>query len=156
MKKFFSKKWVRITLLILVLIFIGIQFVPVEKTNPPITQNVKWDSNKTKDLFYRACADCHTNETKWPWYSSVAPVSWLVTKDVKDGRKHLNLSEEEDVVADEMVEEIKSGNMPYAPYLITHSEARLTDQEKNDLLNGLIKTFGLDDESLGEEKSEEH
>jgi hypothetical protein len=73
--------------------FITIQFVPVERTNPPVVSEPKWDSPQTRALAERACFDCHSNETKWPWYSQVAPVSWLITDDVYEGRAALNFSE---------------------------------------------------------------
>jgi mono/diheme cytochrome c family protein len=74
-------------------VFIVIQFVPVEQTNPPVVSEPKWDSPQTKELVQRACYDCHSNETKWPWYSQVAPVSWLVADHVNEGRSKLNFSE---------------------------------------------------------------
>ncbi|MBI2419109.1 MAG: heme-binding domain-containing protein, partial [Ignavibacteriales bacterium] len=76
MKNFFAKKWVRISIITLLVIFAGIQFVPVTRENPPVTVQVKWDSNRTKELFTRGCMDCHSNETKWPWYTNVAHASW--------------------------------------------------------------------------------
>ena len=60
-----------------------IQFVPYgrDHTNPPVIAEPAWDSPQTRALFFRACADCHSNETKWPWYSTIAPASWLITRD---------------------------------------------------------------------------
>ena len=77
------------------IIFVGIQFVPYghDHTNPPVTQGPKWDSPETEKLMRGACMDCHSDETVWPWYSNVAPVSWLVQKDVVQGRAYLNVSE---------------------------------------------------------------
>ena len=73
--------------------FIAIQFIPVNRTNPPVAQEPNWDSPQTRALAERACFDCHSNETKWPWYSKVAPVSWIVADHVHEGRAALNLSE---------------------------------------------------------------
>lgn len=73
--------------------FVVVQFIPVDRTNPPVVQEPNWDSPQTRALAERACFDCHSNETKWPWYSKVAPVSWLVAHDVEEGRAALNLSE---------------------------------------------------------------
>lgn len=73
--------------------FIAIQFVPVDKSNPPVVSEPKWNSPQTQMLAERACYDCHSNQTKWPWYSSVAPVSWLVSRHVQEGRAELNFSE---------------------------------------------------------------
>jgi heme-binding protein len=87
-----------------------------------------------------ACMDCHSNETTWPWYSNVAPVSWLVQKDVDDGRRELNLSTTDPEVG-EMVETIQEGSMPPLQYKPTHPASRLSDQEKQDLIGGLQATF---------------
>ncbi len=76
-----------------VLGFIAIQFVPVDKSNPPVVSEPKWDSPQTQALAERACYDCHSNQTKWPWYSNVAPVSWLLARHVQEGRDKLNFSE---------------------------------------------------------------
>jgi len=73
--------------------FIAIQFVPVDKSNPPVVNEPRWDSPQTKMLVERACYDCHSNQTKWPWYANVAPASWLVAHDVQEGRVALNFSE---------------------------------------------------------------
>lgn len=78
---------------LIVLALIVIQFVPVDKSNPPVVNEPKWDSPQTQMLAERACYDCHSNQTKWPWYSNVAPVSWLVSRHVQEGRAELNFSE---------------------------------------------------------------
>ena len=67
-----------------------IQLVPVQRTNPPVVREPNWDSVQTRDLMARACLDCHSNETNWPWYAYVAPVSWLVAHDVQEGRATVN------------------------------------------------------------------
>ncbi len=79
-------------LIILIVILVAIQFIPVDKTNPPVTAELD-AAMEIISVFKRSCYDCHSNETVWPWYSSIAPVSWLVTADVKEARKHLNFSE---------------------------------------------------------------
>ncbi|MBI5081140.1 MAG: heme-binding domain-containing protein [Chloroflexi bacterium] len=73
-------KVLMISAVLLVAVVIGMQLVPVWllKTNPPVTAEPKWDSEQTRALAKRACFDCHSNETVWPWYSNVAPVSWLI------------------------------------------------------------------------------
>jgi hypothetical protein len=75
------------------LVFIAMQFVPLDQINPPVVQEPNWDSLQTRALAERACFDCHSNQTQWPWYSKVAPVSWLVTEHVIEGRAKLNFSE---------------------------------------------------------------
>jgi hypothetical protein len=77
---------------VLLLLFMGIQFISVKRTNPPVTTQLKWDFPQTEALARRACMDCHSNETRWPWYTYVAPASWLTYYDVQRGRSELNLS----------------------------------------------------------------
>ena len=86
-------KILKYSLLIIFILLIVIQFIPVDRTNPPAVREPKWDSPQTRAFAVRACFDCHSNETKWPAYSYVAPISWLVADDVKDGRKHFNMSD---------------------------------------------------------------
>ncbi len=128
--------------------FIAIQLVPVQETNPPVVSEPKWDSPQTKELAQRACYDCHSNQTKWPWYSQVAPMSWLVADHVNEGRQKLNFSEwqvnqgGEGPEPDEIVEKVEEGEMPIKSYLLMHPEARLTDTEMATLVGGLKATFG--------------
>ncbi len=133
-------KWASISVVVLMLV---IQLVPYgrDHSNPP-AQPIAWDSARTETLMRGACMDCHSNETEWPWYSNVAPVSWLVQKDVDDGRADLNLSTGEADV-DEMVETIRDGSMPPWVYKPTHSGARLSDQQRQELIRGIQATFGV-------------
>jgi mono/diheme cytochrome c family protein len=126
-----------------VVVLVAIQFVPYgrDHSNPAGGRQIAWDSPRTEQLMTDACMDCHSNLTKWPWYSNVAPISWLVQKDVEDGREALNLSTGE-VEVDEMIEAIREGSMPPWQYKPTHPGARLSDQEKQDLIRGLEATFG--------------
>lgn len=127
-------------------IFLVLQLVPAEGvgTNPPVTAEPEWDSPATRELFERSCADCHSNRTRWPWYSRVAPVSWLVASDVRAGRKHLNVSEWDRPQrhADEAAEEVREGKMPLRGYLAVHPAARLDEAERARLVAGLAATFG--------------
>ncbi len=130
-----------------VLGFLLIQFLPYgqDRTNPPVISEPKWNAPKTRELFMRACGDCHSNETKWPWYSRIAPVSWLVAYDVAEGREHLNVSmwgHQKKNEGDEAAEELREGEMPPLPYLLLHPEARLDEKERSALIDGLVKTFG--------------
>jgi mono/diheme cytochrome c family protein len=124
-----------------------IQFIPFghNHTNPPSTKEPAWDSPATRELVRRACFDCHSNETKWLWYSSVAPVSWLTQSDVTNGRSHLNFTEWDKPQrhAKDIAEEVKSGDMPPWFYLPMHSDAKLTDAEKAALIEGVAKSVGL-------------
>lgn len=131
----------------LIVVLVGIQFVPYGKnhTNPPVVSEPKWDSPKTKELFTKACANCHSNETVYPWYSDIAPISWLITSDIDEGREHFNVSmwgAQKKNKGDEAAEEVEGGDMPPWFYLPTHPEARLTDAQTKELIDGLEKTFG--------------
>jgi len=117
-------------------------------TNPPISGEPTWDSPRTKELFNRACADCHSNETKYPWYSNIAPTSWLVAHDINEGREKFNVSMwgvQKKNKGSDAADEVKEGEMPILPYLIAHPEARLSDTEKQELIRGLEKTFGKEE-----------
>lgn len=139
----------RKTLLLLVAVVIGgfllIQLVPYGRnhTNPPVIQEPAWDSPQTRALFMRACADCHSNNTVWPWYSNIAPVSWLVYRDTMEGRQKFNVSEwNRPQEGEEAAETVIKGEMPPLIYLPTHPEARLSAAEKEQLIRGLQATFG--------------
>lgn len=129
---------------------VAIQFIPYGKdhTNPPVVSEPQWDSPRTKELFTRACADCHSNETKYPWYSNIAPVSWLVAHDIEEGREKFNVSmlgvQKKNKVKD-AADEVKEGEMPMWFYTIPHPEAKLNSNEKQELISGLEKTFGKEE-----------
>lgn len=190
---------------VLIVVFVAIQLIPVNRVNPPVTSTIKWDSPQTEALAKRACMDCHSNETVWPWYSYVAPASWLIYYDVQRGRRQLNLdslaagigesrggnnAQSNDLayrlgqylaeggqqrgpggegdfprqgggnangqgfqppagefrggfnIADRLAEQIQQNRMPPANYLLIHANAKLTDAEKQQLIQGLQKTFG--------------
>lgn len=136
-------------LFVIVSLLLVLQVVPYgrEHPNPPVVGEVTWDSLETKALFARACADCHSHETKWPWYSNIAPISWLVTHDVFEGREHFNISTwgiQAHNEGHEAAEEVKHGKMPLSIYLPLHPEAQLTEVEKEQLVAGLKATFGAD------------
>ena len=123
-----------------------IQLIPFGRThtNPPTTQEPAWNSTGTRELFRRACFDCHSNETKWPWYSHVAPVSWLLQRDVNGGRRHLNFSEWSGPQrhAKDVAGQVRQGDMPPWFYLPLHADAKLTELEKQALIDGAEKTLG--------------
>jgi cytochrome c551/c552 len=137
------RKFLRGAGIALPVLLVGIQLVPVTKTNPPVTQAITWDSEQTQKLAQRACMDCHSNETVWPWYSNVAPVSWLLSSHVRNGRQNLNFSEwtynaeDKAKLAKKVEREISGGGMPDPSYLPMHTEAKLTDVEKQQLIDGL-------------------
>ena len=124
------------------------QLVPYGRahTNPPVASEPAWDSDGTRAVFYRACRDCHTNETIWPWYSHVAPASWLVQHDVDEGRSHLNVSEwrEQKQHGDEAAEMVQTGEMPPWFYSPLHASSRLSPEELERFIAGLEATFGTE------------
>jgi hypothetical protein len=128
---------------IALIVFGVIQFVPVSRTNPPVVSEPAWDSSQTRTLVENACFACHSNETQWPWYSKIAPVSWLTAHDVDAGRRVLNFSEwgSQPMETGEIFEVIDEGEMPPRYYVVMHSEAKLSDQEKAQLIEGLRATL---------------
>ena len=126
---------------------LAIQLVPYGRNhaNPPVVREPAWDSPTTRDLAKKACFDCHSNETTWPWYSKIAPLSWLVYRDVVEGRKELNFSDWRDgsrksEQSAEIVKEVLEGEMPPLQYYIAHPEAKLDDRSKKQLIDGLLAT----------------
>jgi hypothetical protein len=126
------RRWILAVLIALVVF----QFIPVDRTNPPVT-DPKTAPPDVQAVLQRSCYDCHSNRTVWPWYAHVAPVSWLVAHDVHEGRSHLNFSAWRDMEAEhrehiwnEMREQIDQGEMPLTTYLWVHRDARLSDDDK--------------------------
>jgi hypothetical protein len=112
------------------------QLVPVSRTNPPVEAEIVAEP-EVQTLLRRACYDCHSHATVWPWYAGVAPVSWLVAHDVDHAREELNFSRFTSYDATrrrkklgEIAEEVGEGEMPLWYYLLVHPEARLTDDER--------------------------
>lgn len=139
-------------------LFVIIQLIPYGRnhTNPSSRVEPQWDSAETRALAKRACFDCHSNETNWPWYSNVAPISWLVQNDVNEGRSKLNFSEWDrpQKEADEAAEQIQKGEMPLWFYLPLHASARLSAAEKQMLIRGLQATIGDNERNAGEKNEE--
>lgn len=134
----------KVILIILFSILIGIQFIPVERDNPPVTQEIEVPA-EVMAIFKEKCWDCHSNETVWPWYSSFAPGSLLVAYDVHEGREELNFSEWDKYDTkkqlhkiEETFEEVEEGKMPIKGYLAVHSEAAITPDELT-----IIKAWAL-------------
>lgn len=130
----------------LVGLFAVAQAVPYGRghSNPPVTKEPAWDSPQTRALAARACFDCHSNLTTWPWYSNVAPESWLIQRDVDAGRSTFNLSEwgqPQDVSVGDIVDAVNGGGMPPWYYKLLHSKSKLSKAEKQQLVAGLTKTF---------------
>ena len=105
----------------------------------------KWDSPQTLELAKRACFDCHSNETVWPWYSNIAPVSWLIQHDVDEGRTRLDFSEwsRPQREARNAARQIQRGAMPLSSYLMMHPSAKLSSDEAQALIRGLNASLTL-------------
>ena len=144
--------WIKRGLVVAAVLAIAIQFVPYgrDHSNPPVVAEPEWDSPQTHEFAVSACFDCHSNETEWPWYTNIAPVSWLTQRDVEQGRDELNFSEWNlDQEGDDAAETVRDGSMPPWQYTLIHPEARLSDEQLEALEAGLVATFG-DDRSQGE------
>lgn len=138
-------KRVLTVLMIALGLLVLIQLVPYGRNhaNPPVQQEPAWNLAETRMLTQRACFDCHSNETKWPWYSTVAPSSWLVQKDVNEGRRALNFSEwgRPQKEANEAATTVAKGEMPPRSYVAVHPEARLEQSQREALIRGLRATI---------------
>ena len=144
-------------LIALGIILIGIQFIPVDRKNPPVTMDINAPEN-IASILRASCYDCHSNETNWPWYSHIAPVSFLVAGDVKDARKNLNFSEwdkyssnKQSELLEEMIEEIEKEEMPLTSYTFTHPNAKL-DPYRINLLKDWVNPGSSKEKSLRYEK----
>lgn len=143
---------------VLAFAFVAIQFVPVEAMENPPSQPPLEEPPEVVEILKRACYDCHSNETKWPWYSRIAPMSWLVAYDVVEGRSGLNFSEWPDQDDDDRqfnresaLESIVDGDMPPWFYLPMHPEAVLSDKDMAVLTAWAEEKAEVDDEEEDEE-----
>jgi hypothetical protein len=147
-------------LLVLTVIIIGIQFIPVERSNPPVTGKIDAPSN-VLSILKTSCFDCHSNETIWPWYSYIAPVSFLVSADVNNARKRVNFSEW-DKYDDEkrakklnaIIEDVEEGEMPLSKYTLIHPDAKM-DQVKIKILKDWVNTDNTKNNLLRYKKEDE-
>jgi hypothetical protein len=129
-------KWIALAGIVVVVALIAIQFIPVETTNPPVESDIP-TSPAVKAVLRRACYDCHSNETVWPWYSRAAPISWLLARDVQEGRAELNFSTWNQYSTQQQVKKLKEswkevseGEMPPWFYLPVHRDARLSAEDQ--------------------------
>lgn len=147
MKVLRGRSWLRGALGVLVA-FLAIQLMPYgyARTNPPVVQEPAWDSPNTRLLAKQACFDCHSNESEWPIYARVAPASWLVQRDIAEGRAVLNFSEwqRRQEEAEEAAEKVVEGEMPLPAYRLMHGHARLSEAQRTELARGLERTIGSD------------
>lgn len=148
------KKKIIIALLIIIVV---IQFIRVDKTNPPVDASQDFITLtkppvEVVSLLKTACYDCHSNETQYPWYFDVAPISWWAKDHVNDGRKHLNYSiwstynkERQAHKIDEMYSEVEEDEMPLSSYTLMHADAKLTTEQRIVLVDWL-RTLDMDGE----------
>jgi hypothetical protein len=125
----------------LLVVAVLVQLVPYgrDHTNPPVTQDAPWPDGRARELATAACYDCHSNQTRWPPQSYVAPFSWLLTRDVEHGRAELNLStwDSDDGEADDAAEAVAEGSMPPRRFVLVHPDAALSDAERQLLADAL-------------------
>jgi hypothetical protein len=124
-------------------VFVLIQFIPVDRTNPPITQEPTWSSPEARALVKEHCFQCHSNETEWPWYSYIAPGSWLIKWDVVNAHEAFNFSEWDTNRGslDEMIETIQEGEMPPIQYTIFHPSSVMNNEQKQALIDALTSSL---------------
>lgn len=125
-------------------LFVVLQLVPYgrDRTNPPVVKEPQWDAPRTQELARRACFDCHSHLTVWPFYARIAPSSWLVFRDVQHGRAYLNFSDWKGWEQwQKIAEVVGDGSMPPKQYLLLHPEARLTTAEREELAAGIRRTI---------------
>jgi hypothetical protein len=138
------------TLLIIVAsmfaIFLLIQLFPYGRTytNPPVVAEPKWDSPTTREIAVRACFECHSNTSEYPWYSYIAPASWLIRYDIDHARDAFNFSDwyGSKLLVDLMEKRVMENKMPPWRYRIFHPEANLSEAEKQQFINGMYATVG--------------
>lgn len=140
-KKSSIQKILKWTAIALAGVFAALQFIRPARTNPPVddSRTIQSHTRMTPEvaaILDRSCNDCHSNQTRWPWYSNVAPVSWFVVDHVNAGRKEMNLSDWAEYdpshqrgLLKDICQEAKSGAMPLSSYLRLHQEAKLSNED---------------------------
>ncbi|MCQ4035279.1 heme-binding domain-containing protein [Kaistella montana] len=138
-------------LVILLVAFVLIQFFPIDKSNPAPTPQmdfltIKNTPESTANLIRNGCYDCHSNESKYPWYSNVQPIAWFLKDHIDEGRKELNFStfatyepKRQAHKLHEVVEMIEKGEMPLDSYVLIHSEAKYSEAQKQELIQYFSK-----------------
>ncbi|MCW3160015.1 heme-binding domain-containing protein [Chryseobacterium oryctis] len=133
-------------LVVLLVAFIMIQFFPIDKTNPTPTPGmdfltIKKTPPEIAKIISTSCYDCHSNETKYPWYSNIAPASWFLKNHINEGRKHLNFStfatyepKRQAHKLEECIETVEKKEMPLESYYLGHQDAKLTDEQRKILV----------------------
>ncbi|TWP28046.1 cytochrome C [Apibacter muscae] len=134
-------------LLIALAILLAIQLFRIDKTNKPINKKLDYVSlthapKNIEKILEKSCYNCHSNQTIYPWYANVAPISWLVKSHINEGKKFINFSEyglynvyQKDHINKGLYEVIKNGRMPLSSYLLLHQEDNLSNEQRQELLN---------------------
>lgn len=134
-------------LVVILVVFIILQFFPIDKTNPAPTPGmdfltIKKTSPETAEMIRTSCYDCHSNETAYPWYSNFAPASWFLKNHINEGRKHLNFStfatyepKRQLHKLEECIEMVEKKEMPLESYFVGHQDAKLTDEQRKLLID---------------------
>lgn len=135
-------------ILLLIIVFLSVaQFFKIEKTNPQVTSSLDFLSIETPPenisaMVKNQCYDCHSNETKYPWYTDYAPISWWIKSNINGARDFLNFSEwgkldQKQKIAkmEECYEAVEEGEMPVALYILMHEESQFSDSAKDSLMN---------------------
>jgi hypothetical protein len=142
-------KFLRILFILLIAAFVVMQFFGIDRNNPEFDQETDFltienPPAEMEKIITSSCYDCHSNQTVWPWYSYIAPASWLIEDHVIEGRDNLNFSdwgtyelEDRAYIIEEMIEEIEEGEMPFPGYDKMHPDAKLTEEQKQALFTWL-------------------
>ena len=140
------RKSLKTSAFIIIAVLFLAQAIRIDRSNQPVRADLSADP-AIHSVLRRACYNCHSNETSWPWYSGVAPVSWLVGSDVEEGRQHVNFSEwgnyDQGTQSHKLrgiAEELQKGDMPPWYYTIVHTESRLSTAERDQIVNWALET----------------
>lgn len=133
----------KVTILVFFIILLLMQAIQIEKSNPVIDKSLEIIApNEIQVLFENACYDCHSNQTQWPWYSSIAPASWIIKGHVENGRKSLDFTRWQEYTEEEKIKKLKEiyrtvyASMPIASYISMHEKAELSKEQRE-----LIRTW---------------
>ena len=144
-------KFFKISLLVLLIVFVGIQFIPTKRNqseNVPKTDFIIVNNapKNIKNTFQTSCYDCHSNNTSYPWYNKVQPVAWLLENHIEEGKAELNFSEwnnysdrRKKSKLKSIISQIEDNKMPLSSYTIIHKNANLSIEQKNEIINWISK-----------------